>query len=208
MTRYSTIPDVHGYPENSPFDMDPPLYNLVPKPNDSGRYDTAQLVAEAKAIAEKTDINPFLSMYGSNPLMLEGDIRVVHMPMNAYREPPTLPEISLPHDFTFIEQINPNGNSPVFMVAFNGEICLLKIVSPRRSVPIKACLMMKTVSRSSSSRGQTSYEGYLGLPLPAGSTRPLSTGVRCVRASPPLRRMQKGPSPALPRMADPGPAPR
>jgi hypothetical protein len=129
MSRYSSTADVAGYPEVGPYDMDPPLYNLIPEPEDVGEYDTPGLIAAALAIAKRVDINPFCTMYGSNPLKIH-DRKLYNrlLKLNSYRTPHALPKTSLPNAAAFVEQLNPTGNTPVFRVLSEGKELLLKVV--------------------------------------------------------------------------------
>lgn len=131
MGRYSFAPDVANYPEKSPYDMDPPLYNLIPEPSDEGQYDTPEIREAAYTVAENTNVNIFARMYGTPPIdIVDEDLEYAgeRFPVVSYEEPPPLPHIVLPEATRFLQQINPTGNSPIFLVEVEGETRLLKVV--------------------------------------------------------------------------------
>lgn len=137
MKTYTTGPWIGGYPEHSPFDLNPPLYNLVPEVLDSGQHDTEELLAAALAIAQKTDINCFCRMCGTNPLHTYGpQMHRKHLlwPDDMAITPPPPPDIILPAQFHVLEELNPTGNSIVFLVEVDGAKRLLKIVTS--SIPL------------------------------------------------------------------------
>lgn len=121
---------VNCYPEQNPFEMDPPPYNLTPR---SMKYftdlDTPEFIAAALAIARKSGMNPLYMMYGTNPLFL-ADRRLLYakLPPIPYEKPPPLEQITLPDDVEFFEEINKNGNNFVIPVRIGNDVRLLKIV--------------------------------------------------------------------------------
>ena len=129
MVAYSTTIDISVYPDVNPFYLDPPLFNLVPEPKDSGQYDTPELLQAALVIAERTDVNVFSGMYGTNPLhVVDRYLTPSFRKLREYQKPPPLPETSLPSDARFLEQLNPTGNSAVFRLHAGGKDLLLKVV--------------------------------------------------------------------------------
>ncbi|EKM52953.1 uncharacterized protein PHACADRAFT_98583 [Phanerochaete carnosa HHB-10118-sp] len=129
---YNTVPDVSHYPECSPFDMDPPLYNLVPAPLDSMLHDTPELLANVLAVAERTNTNLFCTMYGTNPLNIaDPNFYLTWYPWVDYSAPPPLPEVALSENFRVLEQLNPKGNSPLFLVELDDQKMLLKVFPDR-----------------------------------------------------------------------------
>lgn len=121
---------VSSYPEQNPFEMDPPPYGLTPLSLEFLiASDTPELRAAALAIAEKTGINPFFTMYGYNPIHLwDARLLLKDLPLVDYRSPSPLQEITLPENVEFVEQVNKRGNTPLFTFRADGETRLLKIV--------------------------------------------------------------------------------
>lgn len=129
MRVYQTVPDVATYPEHSPWDYDPPLYNFVPEPEDQGQYDTLELRESALALAQRTDCNPLAGMYGCNPLHITNPLALGLRPWDSCAEQaPPLPQIALPEELQFVQQLNHGGNTAVFIVRVNNKDLVMKIV--------------------------------------------------------------------------------
>lgn len=121
---YNTSPDISHYLERSPFDMEPPLYNLVPEPLDTAEHDTPELLALARSIAERTNSNLFCSMYGTNPLNIaDPNLLVTWFPWHKYSAPQPLPELTLSEQLRVRGQLNAAENSPLFLVEHKGQKC-------------------------------------------------------------------------------------
>lgn len=80
-------------------------------------------------------------MYGTNPLsIINPDLFLEWFPWNDYAAPSPLPEVALPERLRVLEQLNPTGNSPLFLVAIDDRKMLLKIVMysdfPSRDQPL------------------------------------------------------------------------
>lgn len=148
MPLYSYRPDVEHYPETSPYDQKPPLYNLDPSSMDEGELDTPELLQAALAIAKQSGQNVLCGMYGMPPLaIMERELLQDDFLLDAYAEPPPLPHITLPDTARFVRQVNPLGNSPVFVVEVENRLCLLKVVSLILGVPCSLLTIESLVSR-------------------------------------------------------------
>ncbi|GJE94528.1 hypothetical protein PsYK624_106980 [Phanerochaete sordida] len=129
-TRYTALDVYRTYPERNPYDLDPPVYNLVPY-GDVEECDTPELKKAALKIAKASGINVLAGMYSHFPLMLgnidEMEVEENPVSFTSYRPPPPLQRTELPSDVEFVSQVNPQGNTPIFIVKFEGVLRLLKI---------------------------------------------------------------------------------
>ena len=135
-TAYRPLDVYRSYPEENPFSLTPPVYNLVPRP-DPEILDTPELKQAALKIANKTAVNVFRGMNGRYPfLFAEADAANVlaePVPFTEYRVPPPLAMVSLSDDVEFVSQVNEQGNSPMFLIRVGDGMRLLKIVSSSNS---------------------------------------------------------------------------
>lgn len=130
------------YPEGSPFELKPPLYNLIPEDLKIEDLDTPQFKDAAWAITNDHTVNPLFSMHGWSPLLL-GDadverLREKHPELIHYREPPPLPQIMLPDDIEFLARVNMEEyfgrikmeeDALLVLARIGSETRLMKIVS-------------------------------------------------------------------------------
>lgn len=132
-----------SYPEQSPYDKQPPIFNLAPH-RETGDHDTPELRKAALDIARRTGINVLRDMCGEFPLLLsqlDEQIVTEHpVPFTQYQPPPPLAKIDLPDDMEFIRQINVGGNTPIFVVKVEGSTRLLKMVRNPTICPHQTCL--------------------------------------------------------------------
>ncbi|KIP04408.1 hypothetical protein PHLGIDRAFT_120719 [Phlebiopsis gigantea 11061_1 CR5-6] len=120
---------VTSYPEENLYEMDPPVFNLTPKSMEAFlALDTPEFLQGALQQTRKTGVNPLFLMHGTSPLYL-ADRRLAYarLPLSAYQKPPPLPEIELPDDVAFVEQLNKQGNTVLVVVRIGGELRLVKI---------------------------------------------------------------------------------
>lgn len=148
------------YPEKNPYDIRPPIYNLIPY-QDADHVDTPQLKQAALDVANRTGINVLRFMYGQYPLLMAelDELEAVQnpVPFHNYRPPPDLPRTSLPDDVEFVRQLNEGGNTPVFVVRIGDVLRLLKMVrsSAHRhltSLIDYACSIQRSISRKTSGK--------------------------------------------------------
>ena len=136
---YSPLDVYRSYPEQDPYSLNPPAFNLIPLPDPAAVWDTPELRQAALNAANKQGRNPFHTMHHCYPFLLaEVDIdRVLDepVPLTEYREPPPLAKIDLPENVQFVRQINEHGNTPTFVVRMGDTTRLLKVVSVPTSVP-------------------------------------------------------------------------
>ncbi|EKM52966.1 uncharacterized protein PHACADRAFT_30086 [Phanerochaete carnosa HHB-10118-sp] len=131
MRAHRTTPDISTYPERSPWDYDPPPYNLVPEPEDWGQHDTPELRAAALVVAKHTDCNPFT---GTNPLHVVDVMAFNSFPWDACVQPPPLPQVVLPADIEFVQQLNRSGNSAALVAQLGGKDMVMKIFPDRPAI--------------------------------------------------------------------------
>lgn len=128
------------YPEQNPFELHPPVYQLRPRAPKKWASDTQEFRDAARAIAERTAQNPLALCYGTNPLVVLDpesiDVECTQFPN--YKPPPPLPQASLQGRMEFLERIHPSGHTPLFTVRVDGHVRLLKVVRNDYSV---YCLM-------------------------------------------------------------------
>lgn len=139
---YSVEALVESYPEGSPFELNPPLYNLIPEDLMLEDLDTPQFKGAAWAIAYDRTVNPLFTMHGWSPLLL-GNADVARLrkkqpELITYRKPPPLPHITLPDNIQFLERINMEkflqridveGDALLVLARIGNETRLMKIVS-------------------------------------------------------------------------------
>ena len=149
-TRIVSFAILDHYPETSPWALDPVPYNLTPCPWQD-EEDSPGLIEMAREQTHRTHINPFFSMFGTNPLIIyDEQLQYAETLCPAYKQPPPVPEASLGDDVEFLQLINRGGNCPIYTVRVgSGDIKLLKIVSSRMSATGAYLLnrMRATVSR-------------------------------------------------------------
>ncbi|KAI9061099.1 hypothetical protein FKP32DRAFT_1729673 [Trametes sanguinea] len=124
------------YPEQNPFHLVPPPFNLTPGPDISAQSDTEELREAALAIAKSTGFNPLAATYGTHPLLLRNDnhVKDSKLPFRAYCRPKPLNEITLPEDVVFLKQIwHVAKKTALFIVRVAGEIRLLKVWPERQT---------------------------------------------------------------------------
>ena len=133
MSRYTsnvTSTLVYSYPEQSPFELDAPPYNLTPPSSKAlTAVDTPEFLEAVLKQAQNTGFNPLATMYGTNPLYI-ADRRLLgaQLPPMAYKKPPPLEEIELPEDAEFVQQLNKGGNTVIVVTRVQDQLRLLKIV--------------------------------------------------------------------------------
>jgi hypothetical protein len=132
MTSQHCVPihrtiNVATYPEENPFDGDPPVYNVTPfTAAYDMAFDTAEFRAAALAMAQSSGVNPLRWQYCSNPF---ADIhRGEPIPFKRYTPPPPLSEVTLPNDTVFLKQIHGHCKTVLITLRIAGEVRLLKIV--------------------------------------------------------------------------------
>ena len=69
-TAHSPIGLLLSYPEQTPFDLKPVVYNLTPGRDSLESFISPEVRAAALAIANRTAVNIFMRMQGRNPLLL------------------------------------------------------------------------------------------------------------------------------------------
>lgn len=124
------------YPETNPYDIEPPIFNLIPAPIPEAAHDTEEF---RKALRDQTrayGMNPFIYQYGVCPLMPTAMdvLEALKIPMDNYMSPPPLPEACIVQPLEFLEEINPTGRVPIFKVRVyhqegTSDIRALKLVS-------------------------------------------------------------------------------
>lgn len=125
-----------SYPETNPYDIEPPIFNLIPDPILEAAHDTEEF---RKALRDQTrayGMNPFIYQYGVCPLMptARDVLEALKIPMDNYTSPPPLPEACIVQPLEFLEEINPTGRVPIFKVRVHyqegtSDIRALKLVS-------------------------------------------------------------------------------
>ena len=122
---------VTWYPEQNPFLLNPPLYNLTPGPDAPTRPDNKRF---ALASAQSTGINPLCMSYGPNPLFMAGHLDTLRLPFAEYRRPPPIKEAQLSDDMVFLEQIcRHTTDTALFTIRVGKDIRLLKVVSSKHT---------------------------------------------------------------------------
>ena len=118
------------YPEQNLFGMDPPIYNLTPQSMEAFlELDIPEFLQGALQQTRTTGVNPLFLMYGTSPLYLANQrLQFARFPLLGYQKPPSLPNIELPNNVEFVEQLNKHGNTVLVVVRINNELRLLKIV--------------------------------------------------------------------------------
>ncbi|GJE84687.1 hypothetical protein PsYK624_007630 [Phanerochaete sordida] len=138
-TAHRAIDLLLAYPEQNPFDFQPPIYNLTPREDPLESFDTPELKAAALAIAQRTAVNVVMKMHGTNPLLAATSDRnraeAGQTPMTAYQRPPPLSEATLPETIEFIDELNQNGHRTIFVVRLNNELRVLKVYPDRTRYP-------------------------------------------------------------------------
>ncbi|GJE94567.1 hypothetical protein PsYK624_107370 [Phanerochaete sordida] len=128
---YSTLEIYHSYPEKNPFEITPPIFGLVPFARDYDSLDTPKLHEAAREIMRRTGINVLFQMNGRYPFTTvqrdEEKMEANPGPFTGYSTPSPLLNTMLPDDAEFVQQLNPDGNVPIFVVRIGGELRLLKI---------------------------------------------------------------------------------
>ncbi|GJE94527.1 hypothetical protein PsYK624_106970 [Phanerochaete sordida] len=129
---YSTLDIYHSYPEKSPFEINPPIFNLVPAARSFSSLDTPELHEAARQIMRRTaGINVLFQMNGRYPFTTvqrdEDMMEANPGPFTGYSTPAPLLNTALPDDAVFVQQLNPDGNVPIFVVRIGDELRLLKI---------------------------------------------------------------------------------
>lgn len=124
---------VLSYPEQNPFEMDPPPFNLTPETSKiwarERELDTPEFIAAARAQTSKSGCNPLWTWFGTNPLVIYDErIKKAVLPFKNYVVPSPLQEAALSSDFVYLERVNPKGNTPLYKVRIGDDIRLLKIV--------------------------------------------------------------------------------
>lgn len=118
------------YPEESPFDIDPPVYNLSPLTREEDcDFDLPEFIAGVNAQWRRTGLNPLYMWYGCNPLIVRDyDLFDEKLPLTSYEQPPPLPRAEFEGPIEFLERLDPRGSSYVFKVRIGGEVRFLKVV--------------------------------------------------------------------------------
>lgn len=129
--------NIATYPDENPFDADPPIHNLTPQSfAREWANDTPELRAAALAAAEGSGLNPLRFTYGQDPFIISflnlGNPYL--FTGTAYAPPPPLPEVALPEDAVFVQQIHEHCKTVLITVRIGDDTRLLKIV--RAFVPI------------------------------------------------------------------------
>ncbi|GJE94569.1 hypothetical protein PsYK624_107390 [Phanerochaete sordida] len=118
------------YPEKNPYEIEPPVFNLVPC-QAAEEVDTPQLKKACLNIAKRTGINVLQLTYGQYPFLLgeldDEEIETKPEPLSQYQPPPPLSRSILPDDAIFVSQLNKNGNTPIFVVKIGDDERVLKI---------------------------------------------------------------------------------
>jgi hypothetical protein len=115
------------YPEENPFDGDPPVYNVTPfTAAYDMAFDTPELRAAALAIAQSSGVNILRWQYRSNPFAAVR--RGKPLPFAGYTPPPPLPEVDLPETAAFLEQIHGHCKTVLITVRIGDQVRLVKIV--------------------------------------------------------------------------------
>ena len=132
MTSHNTATIIlDSYPQLSPWELDPPIHNLRPRSDPAEQFDTPQLKAAALDIAKSTWMNVFARTLGSNPLWVANrDLREgeIPTPIVSYQRPLPLTPITLPDSVAFLRQINPTGNTTLFLIRTGDDTRILKVV--------------------------------------------------------------------------------
>lgn len=140
-TRHIANSIVSSYPEENPFEADPPIYNLTP--GSAGldvELDTPGFRAEALAIAQETGKNPLHTQYGTNPFVItDPRVQKARLPLATYVRPDHgLPRLSFSDHTAFLAHIHSNIRTIVITVRIDGEVRLLKIVRSSSSILLHA----------------------------------------------------------------------
>ncbi|GJE84688.1 hypothetical protein PsYK624_007640 [Phanerochaete sordida] len=134
-TSHRAIDLLLSYPEQSPFDLQPAVFNLIPQPDPLESFDTPAVKEAALAVARSSAVNIFMLMHGTNPLLLvDNDFahaRAKQTKMTAYHTPPRLPEVPLPETLEIIKELNPDGHTPIFLVCVDGNLRVMKTFPDR-----------------------------------------------------------------------------
>ncbi|KIP05260.1 hypothetical protein PHLGIDRAFT_162018 [Phlebiopsis gigantea 11061_1 CR5-6] len=130
MLRFATFGStfVESYPENNPFDSNPPLWNLSPFPLDAQRHDTQAVRDAACAAANSSGSNPFYGAYGPCPLAIyDSGIYGAKLPPITYAAPSPLERATVHAPLQFLAVISPTGNTLAFKVRIGDDVRLLKV---------------------------------------------------------------------------------
>lgn len=129
-TNYRPLDIYRRYPEENPYELQPPVYNLIPF-QDEDEVDTPLFKHAALDIARRTGINVLALSYGQYPFLLgridETEVAKNPAPITQYQPPPQLPKAELPDNVVFVKQRNKTGNMPIFIVKIGNEERFLKI---------------------------------------------------------------------------------
>ncbi|KAJ3553829.1 hypothetical protein NM688_g3409 [Phlebia brevispora] len=119
---------VSTYPEQNPFTIDPPVPNLTPVESpDVLKKITLEAIPTALETARRTALNPFMSLYGDNPLeAAEGVAGRNAPPLTSYVQPPPLPQLTV-ENLEFLTKLNPTGRTPVYKVRIDDTVYALKM---------------------------------------------------------------------------------
>ena len=134
VSSFSVSEILQSYPEQNPFELDPPPPFLTP-PSPLQEYDTPEFRDAARDVTLKSLQNPLYLSYGLCPLTVrDPDLRTADHPLSSYVVPPPLPRATISGPIVFLQQINLEGRNPIFKVRVEREVRLLKIVSPWSSL--------------------------------------------------------------------------
>ena len=94
--------NIFTYPEQNPFQATPEIFNLTPYTAAGDLvYDTPAFLAAALDIAQKSGVNLLRWQYLTNPFVVLDVPHDIPVSLDAYTEPPPLPEVVLPDDVCF-----------------------------------------------------------------------------------------------------------
>lgn len=124
-----TLAILRRYPKTSPWDLVPTLRNITPQAP-AGNDDPA-IIEAARDEVRKGKLNPLSNMLGTNPFCIREYLTPTpKLPIHDYQTPSLVPRVTLADDVKFIRLLDPESNTPIYLIRLaSGEVRLLKVVS-------------------------------------------------------------------------------